>query len=54
MSENTPECAKLHHFKKYFSMEYATNTLAMYSKTSNSLKNITSILEYVFYKLALE
>ena len=31
MSEDTPECAKLHYLKKYFSPEHAA--LAMCSKT---------------------
>ena len=31
MSEDTPECAKVHHLKKYFLPEHAA--LAMCSKT---------------------
>ena len=44
MSEDTPECAKLHHLKDSFRENMAPNPLAMCSKTrrpqilSNSLK----------------
>ena len=44
MSEDTPECAKLHHLKSSFHGNMPPNALAMCSKSrsaSNSLKNDT-------------
>ena len=46
MSEDTQECAKLHHLKKYFSPEHVA--LAMCSKTRRPQfsKNDTPMFKY--------
>ena len=48
MSADTPECAKLNHLKNKFLGEHAPNPLAMYCKTSNSLKNDPFTFKYRF------
>ena len=44
MSEDTPECAKLHHLKKYFSPEHAALAVCSKTRRPHSLKMIPRCL----------
>ena len=50
MSEDTPECTKLHNLKKNVrgNIYHKTTQQLLYCNNSNSLKNYTPIFEYGF------